>query len=308
MHTLAFLAMMGFFACGGLAVLLCLRPGPRGRRSSGPPPAGSSPALARPVVDDQPDDDFDRHLFPAVRQFLVEAELHWSLRRMLAWGIVIVLSVVMAAYALEIPAGWVWTCSLACPVIGGAALLWRRQSRLRAFREQLPEVVSLMARSTRAGLSLEQSLELARQMSRGRLSAELGHCGQQLSLGLSLPGAMGSFARRTRLREVSLFSTILSIHRETGGGLVEALERLSLLMRDRLTFHQQMLSATSAGRLSAKLIAPVAPIMFVLLLFTAPDHTEIFFSTPLGRTFLLLGIALQIVGIAWIWVLISDET
>lgn len=304
MHTLAFLAMLGFFACGGLAALLCLRPGPRGRTH--PRPSPSSPDDVLPG-DDTADDDFDSHLFPSVRHFLNEAELGWSLRRMCAWGIVTALSIVMVAFAFQLPTGWVCTGVLVATMVAAGALLLRWQSRLRSFREQLPEVVSLMARSTRAGLSIEQSIELARNTARGRLASELEYCGQQLSLGLSLPGAMGAFARRARLREVSLFATILSIHRETGGGLVEALERLSLLMRDRLMFQQQLLSATSGGRLSAKLIAPVAPVLFVLLLLTAPEHTEVFFSTPLGRSFLILGIVLQVVGITWIWMLIGDE-
>jgi Flp pilus assembly protein TadB len=241
------------------------------------------------------------------QQALTEAELPWSIGQVTSWSVVAAAAVVMLGTALEVPNSWTVLVLVIGSGLAAAGLIVRRRMKLQAFREQLPEVVSLLARSTKAGLSIEQSVELAREAARGRLANELATCSQQLSLGLSLPAAMGAFARRTQLREVSLLSTILSVHRETGGSLVEALERLSLLMRDRLMFHKQMLASSSAGRLSAKLIAPVAPAIFVLLMLTHSEHTDVFFTTAIGRSFLILGIALQTIGITWIWLLLEQE-
>lgn len=241
------------------------------------------------------------------QQALIEAELPWSAGQVLSWSIVAGVSMVMLGAALDVPNSWTVLALVVGISLAAAGLIVRRRTKLQAFREQLPEVVSLLARSTKAGLSIEQSVELAREAARGRLARELATCAQQLSMGLSLPAAMGAFARRTQLREVSLLSTILSVHRDTGGSLVEALERLSLLMRDRLMFHKQMLASSSAGRLSAKLIAPVAPAIFVLLMLTHSEHTDVFFTTSIGRSFLILGIALQTIGIAWIWLLLEQE-
>ncbi|MGV2342117.1 MAG UNVERIFIED_CONTAM: type II secretion system F family protein [Planctomycetaceae bacterium] len=115
-------------------------------------------------------------------------------------------------------------------------LIARRNSRLAKLRNQLPDVVSLMARSSRAGLAIEEAFLLCERMARGRLQSELQVCRSQLELGRSLSGVMESFARRVQLRELGLLSTLLSVHRQTGGSLADALDRLSSLLRDRIAF------------------------------------------------------------------------
>jgi tight adherence protein B len=115
---------------------------------------------------------------------------------------------------------------------------------------------------------------------------------------------MESLAGRVQLPELGLLSTLLSVHRQTGGGLADSLDRLSVLLRERIQFRRQMAAASSGGRLSAMLIAPAAPLVFATLLVLSPEHVEVFFTTGLGRLFFILGIVLNLVGIVWILTLI----
>jgi tight adherence protein B len=104
---------------------------------------------------------------------------------------------------------------------------------------------------------------------------------------------------------LGLLAAVLSVHRQTGGALADALDRLSQLLRDRIQFRRQMLAASSGGRLSAVLIAPAAPLLFAALLLINPEHVEVFFTTGIGRSFLALGVLLNAVGVVWILGLIK---
>ncbi len=239
--------------------------------------------------------------------WLSEAELDWTLSEVATWFTVAIASVVLVAITLSVPLPYVLVAVLGLTAASLVGLLIRRGLRLQHFRKQMPEVVSIIARATRAGLSVEEGFNLAEQAADGRLKSELNRCASQLTMGRSLSSVLDTLASRTRLREVGLLATILSVHRETGGPLPEALERLSTLLKDQLAYRREMLAATSGGRLSAYLIAPAAPLIFAFLLVTQPDHIAVFFDEPLGRSFLVLGIVLNLIGVLWIYTLMKPQ-
>jgi len=233
-------------------------------------------------------------------KFFVECELNWTPASFVMWCIVIVGASYLLASIWGMPEGWFLFGLVAFWLIAGAMLYGRRSRRLNELRNQLPDVVSLLARSSRAGLEFQEALGLCQKMARGRLQGELQHCRRQLGLGRTVSGAMESLARRLQLKELGLLATVLAVHRQTGGALADALDRLSTLLRDRIQFRRQMAAASSGGRLSALLIAPAAPLLFAVLLLLNPEHVQVFFNTGLGRVFLALGILLNLSGIVWI--------
>ena len=233
-------------------------------------------------------------------RFFVECELNWTPGGFVAWCIALVGASYLLASFWGISEGWFLFVLVTLLIIAVAFLFGRRNRRLNDLRNQLPDVVSLLARSSRAGLEFQEALGLCQKMARGRLQGELQHCRRQLGLGRTVSGAMESLARRLQLKELGLLATVLAVHRQTGGALADALDRLSTLLRDRIQFRRQMTAASSGGRLSALLIAPAAPLLFAVLLLLNPEHVQVFFSTGLGRVFLGLGVLLNLSGIVWI--------
>jgi len=238
-------------------------------------------------------------------RFFIEAELNWTPIGAISGLACMISMLYLVAGIAGLPDGWFLFVLVFLLAALFASLLLRRNSRLNDFRSQLPDVVSLLARSSRAGLEFSEALQLCEKMARGRLQGELQHCRNQLSLGRPVSGTMESFAKRAQLRELGLLATVLSVHRQTGGTLADALDRLSQLLRDRIQFRRQMLAASSGGRLSAVLIAPAAPLLFAALLLINPEHVEVFFTTGMGQSFLALGLLLNVVGIVWILGLIN---
>jgi len=238
-------------------------------------------------------------------RFFAEAELNWTPIGALGGISSLIAFLYLLAAIVELPDGWFLFLLVFLLGVIAAILVLRRNRRLNEFRMQLPDVVSLLARSYRPGLEFGEALDLCAKMARGRLQGELHHCRNQLSLGRTVSGTMESLARRAQLRELGLLAAVLSVHRQTGGALADALDRLSQLLRDRIQFRRQMLAASSGGRLSAVLIAPAAPLLFAALLLINPEHVEVFFTTGIGRSFLALGVLLNAVGVVWILGLIK---
>jgi tight adherence protein B len=179
-------------------------------------------------------------------------------------------------------------------------LAFKRRRRLREIEEQIPEVLSLMSRAVHAGETMEQAVALAGEDTPAPLGPELRTCARQIGLGVSVSKAMESLGRRVRISDVSLLSSVLAVHRHSGGNLASTLEHLSGVVRDRASHRRQLRSATAAGRLSAQFIGVTGPLLFVFLFFFKRDHLAPLLEQPFGNVLLIAAAALEIVGLLWL--------
>lgn len=85
--------------------------------------------------------------------------------------------------------------------LGYVSLL--RIRRMRSIREELPVVIDMLARTTRAGQSIDQAIELCATESSGLLAAEFRQCCRQLEMGRSFDGVMNSLSARVHRRDAA---------------------------------------------------------------------------------------------------------
>jgi tight adherence protein B len=193
---------------------------------------------------------------------------------------------------------------MALPLFG---MMIYRSRRLKACREQLPPAIEMLARATRAGQSSEQALSLVANEASGLLAQEFQRCVQQLEMGRSFEKTLKSLASRVRLLEVRILVTTLIVQRQAGGPLSETLERMASVIRDRITAQRQVMAATAAGRMSTLVIASIAPLAALFLLTFQREHVDLLFEDALGRTLLLIGLVLELVGLVWVFQLLKTE-
>jgi tight adherence protein B len=182
-----------------------------------------------------------------------------------------------------------------------------RVRRMRAIRAELPVVLDMLARSTRAGKSVDQAIELCATELSGPLAAEFRQCARQLEMGRSFEGVLTSLAARVRIVEMQLLATTLIVQRGSGGSLSETLERMSGVVRDRMMAYRQMMAATGAGRVSTMMVATIGPLAYLFLMLVHRAHLQVMFDDYLGRMMLLLALLLEISGLAWIFKLLREE-
>ncbi len=182
-----------------------------------------------------------------------------------------------------------------------------RARRMHKVREELPNVLDLLARGVRAGESLDQAIALVASEGDGVLGREFKQCARQLEMGLAVPAVMKSLASRLRVIELRMLATTLSVHRQAGGNLGETLERMAGVVRDRLNARRQMRAATGAGRASAMMIATISPVAYVIMFLWQPEHFSVLYEEPLGITLLVAAFVLEIVGIFWVIALLRSD-
>ncbi len=181
-----------------------------------------------------------------------------------------------------------------------AYLMYRRSQRRTQMQEQLPPALETLARAMRAGHTLESAMQLLGQQTVGPLAQEFAACSRQLDMGLGLPAVMRSLVRRVDLYDVRVLAAALNVHRQVGGNVVELLERLAQVVRERLNYRRQVRATTAAGRMSAGLIAIVGPAVFVYFFFFQPQYAGRMLGSSLGQMFLVLAVVLEVVGLVWI--------
>lgn len=187
------------------------------------------------------------------------------------------------------------------------ALEVRKRTRLRRYEAQFPAALDLLARAVRAGESVEQAMGVVGEAMRDPVGPEFQRCARQLEMGLSLAACMRALGRRVDQMDTRIFATTLSVHREAGGNLPVTLERLSEVIRDRMSYHRQLRSVTAAGRYSALLIAVVGPLLFAYFFLVQPEYGGRLLTDPLGRWLLVYAVGAELIGLAWIFRMVRSE-
>lgn len=186
-------------------------------------------------------------------------------------------------------------------------LKFRQMRRLQAVQEELPPALDLMARAVRAGQSLDQAITFLGEEAGGVLGKEFAQCAQQLEMGLSVAAAMQNLTRRLRVTELRMLATTLTVHRQTGGNLPVALERIAGVVRDRLNYRRQMRASTGAGRTSAMLIAVLSPLLYAVMFLWQPEHVGVLLDNNLGQAMLVAALVLEVLGIVWVLALLQSD-
>ena len=208
--------------------------------------------------------------------------------------------------------------------IGGAAFLWSddllataaaaavgaalplpwfmhaRRQRVQQFHTQLPDALELLSRAVRAGESIDQAMGLAGRKTSQPLAREFRRAADQLDMGLALPAAMRALAVRVPTADMRIFTAAVSVHRQAGGNLATTLERMSMVVRERLAYRRQLRATTAAGRFSARLISLAGPLLFAYLFIFQHDYVGKLLHEPLGQSLLGIAVALEFIGLAWI--------
>jgi len=188
-----------------------------------------------------------------------------------------------------------------------AMLMVYRAKRMKAIGEQLPEVVDLLARAVRAGESIDQAIKLVGEKAGRPLAVEFRRCAGQLEMGLSVSAAMRALAHRVQTLDMRILTNTLSVHQQTGGELVSTLDRLAVVLRDRMAYRRQLSATTAAGRFSAMLVASIGPLLFGYMFLFQPQYANKLMTLPIGQVLLGTAIALELIGLAWIARLLKPE-
>jgi len=180
----------------------------------------------------------------------------------------------------------------------------RRKNR---FNEMLPDTISMLAGSLRAGYSMLQAISLASEESKPPISDEFKRVLSETRLGLSIEVALNKMAARVESDDFHWMVLAINIQREVGGNLAEILDIVAKTIRERETLKRQIKTLTAEGRLSSYILIALPFAITAILLVINPGYMSLLFTNVLG--WIMAGVAgiLMIIGIIWMRKIVSIE-
>ena len=171
-----------------------------------------------------------------------------------------------------------------------------RTQRLSAFERQLPEAIDLMARALRTGHSIQQTLELVAEQTRAPLGEEFNQVQQQQRFGRPFREALLEMGDRVPSSDLHFVITAMLVQKETGGDLIEILERTTEVIRERLRVAGEIRVYTAQGRLTGWILALLPVLMLTAISLISPAYAAVLFHDPLGLKLLIGGSLMILVG------------
>ena len=252
-----------------------------------------------------------RRLYRTAQEWLHRADLGLDLPE--AAAITLFCGVVLAALVYfwreSEEEGWlaIPTFFIGAAIPLGVIAYRQRRWRLR-LQDQLPDTLFLMSRSLRSGMSIDQSIQVIGDHGVAPLSREFSRMHRQLELGLSLPQVLQTTAERVRLTDFRVFSSVLSLHRTTGGNLPVVVDRLAQSTRDRNQLRGYYRTMTSLGRLGSVIAIILICVILFYMFFFLRDLAAHYFETAAGLTMFVIGMTLLLSGVVLLWYMsLEDE-
>jgi tight adherence protein B len=176
----------------------------------------------------------------------------------------------------------------------------RIDGRRKRFEEQLPDVLSLIAGSLRAGWGIQQALELVVDEIAEPAASEFRRVQSETRFGLPLEQALSRMAERLDSEDFRWTVTAIAIQREVGGNLAEVLDIVATTIRTRGELRRHVKALTAESRFSAIVMAILPFFIMGALSVVNPAYLAVLLQTTLGLMALAFGMVLLLVGIFWI--------
>jgi tight adherence protein B len=185
---------------------------------------------------------------------------------------------------------------LGLPPLGLRFVVSRRRKR---FATQLPDALTTLSGSLRAGRSLGQAMEALSREVRDPMGRELRKVVAEVRLGRTLHEALADASARIASEDFRWAVLAMQIQAEVGGNLAELLDQVAATMRERSRMKGEVKALTAEGRASALLLVIMVPGLGLVMWALNPDYMGPLFSTSTGRV--MLGISAVMIGGGYAW-------
>jgi tight adherence protein B len=177
--------------------------------------------------------------------------------------------------------------------------------RRKAFLDQFPNAVDLVARSLQAGHPIPVALSVVAEQTPDPIGTEFGIAIDEMAFGLDRDEALSNMVHRFPLPELHLFVAAIQITRETGGNLAEVFLKLADVIRGKATLRKKVSAMTAEGRLSCIILAILPIALFTVLSVLRPEFYGAVVSDPLFIPMMTAPPILLIMGVIAIWRMVN---
>ena len=170
------------------------------------------------------------------------------------------------------------------------------KQRIVKFNDGLPDMISTIVGSLRAGFSFQQALKTVIEEAGSPIKEEMGSVIKEMQYGASLEDSLNELKERMPSEDLDLMIQAILIQRQVGGNLATVLDKIVQTIRERTKIHRQISSLTAQGRLSGIVIGLLPIILAFVLYLIEPEYIGTLFRHPVGIALTIAGIFSGIIG------------
>ncbi|MEX2654984.1 MAG: type II secretion system F family protein [Acidimicrobiia bacterium] len=241
-----------------------------------------------------------RGLLGAVNATLEQANIAMTAGEAIltALGISVVLGVLTALFTFNIITGVIVAVISVLLVLFTINFVGKREKK--KFEKQLPDTLTLLSTSLRAGYSLLQAVEAVASEAPNPTAREFSRAFTGARLGVSVTEALDGITERTQSEDWRWAAMAIEIQREVGGNLSEVLQTVADTMLARNRLKGEISALTAEGKISAVVLGSLPFVMGLFLWTTNREYLQPLFDETFGRIALGFGLLLIGAGIFWL--------
>ncbi len=180
------------------------------------------------------------------------------------------------------------------------SLDFKTGKRQRAFADDLPETLGLIAGSLRGGLSMMQAIQTVADEADEPTSGEFQRLVTESRLGRDLALSFRDLSQRMDSKDFEWVVTAIEIHREVGGDLASILDRVGKTIRERNRVRGQVKALSAEGRVSGLILFLLPIVMTGLISMMNPEYLNEMLNETEGQIMMIGAGCLLIVGGVWL--------
>jgi tight adherence protein B len=171
--------------------------------------------------------------------------------------------------------------------------------RRKRFAAQLPDALTSLAGSLRAGRSIGQAMDALSRELGDPMGRELRKVVAETRLGRSLHDALADAAQRIDSADFRWAVLAMQIQSEVGGNLAELLDQVAATMRERMRMKGEVKALTAEGRASALMLVILVPGLGLVMAAVNRDYMAPLVTTAVGR--IMLGVSFVMIAGGYFW-------
>ena len=179
--------------------------------------------------------------------------------------------------------------------------------RASKLNKQLPDALTLISNSIKAGFGLMQSLDLASKELSHPFSTEIRRTLYDMNVGAASGDALQAMAERGGSEDMEIVVTAMLIQQSSGGNLSEILDNVAHTMRERTRIRGEIKTLTSQQMLTGFVIGGLPIAMVGLFSMINPEYMKPLFTETAGHVMLAGAAILEFFGILLIRRILAIE-
>jgi tight adherence protein B len=195
--------------------------------------------------------------------------------------------ILFALLAFLVPFVFRWYCR--------RKLLQRR----KAFSEQLPDALAIIASALRAGHSLASALSVVVENADDPMKSELQRVIAAEQLGSPLDDALEVTVKRMDNRDLEQLAFVARLQRESGASAAEVIDQVTENVRERFELRRLVNTLTAQGRLSRWIVSLLPVGLLLIILVLNPSYLHPLFHKTSGQVLLVFAALLVCLG-SWV--------